>query len=406
MVCDLGASVVTAGIAVERTQAPRRPPAAAAELDPLEPAAMLETLLASPNGASRAPIYRGYDTEVRGRAVVRPGEGDAGVLAPVPEAPFGLAMSVGGIPAYGLVDPYLAGLHAAYEAMRNVVAVGAEPIALTDCLNFGNPEDPEVFSAFVAAVDGIADAARGIGRFDDAAEPIPVVSGNVSFYNESTTGRAIAPSPIVACAGRLASLADATTLRLKEAGSALIAVGERRLELGGSELVAAASDRAAGSDATSGGPLPPIDLGRERLHLYGVLELIRAGLVRSCHDIASGGLLITAVEMALGESSLPSLGLDLDLDRLAGEVGARSGWSGTATAAVLFGEAPGFVLEVASRDLESAASRLQARGVAWWSIGRVAAEPRLLVRGIDQPIDADLESLGARRATGLVNALA
>ncbi len=126
--------------------------------------ATLLELLARPNLASRELIFRGYDTDVRGRAVVRPGEGDAGVIAPVPDAPFGLAVAVGGVPAYGAVDPYGAGVHAALEAMRNVAAAGAEPIALTDCLNYGSPEDPVVFAGFVAGVEGIAAAARGIGR--------------------------------------------------------------------------------------------------------------------------------------------------------------------------------------------------------------------------------------------------
>ncbi|MGD8396915.1 MAG: AIR synthase-related protein, partial [Candidatus Eiseniibacteriota bacterium] len=417
VVCDLPASVVTAGIAYERAAAPPAPRAAApvppGAGDDLEVDGLEETLgrmLARPNLCSRAFIYRGYDGEVRGRAVVRPGEGDAGVIAPVPGAPFGLAMTVDGIPAYGQVDPYLAGAHAACEAMRNVVCAGAEPIALTDCLNYGNPEVPEVFGTFVAGVDGIADAARGIGRRHDASAPVPVVSGNVSFYNQSTKGRAVAPSPIVACAGRLRELTAATTLRIRRPGSALLLVGRRRPELGGSEIAEALWGR---RDA----PLPPLDFAGERRRLYAVLDLIESGAVLACHDIAAGGFLLALVEMLLGERATAALGARIEVDVarwLERPAGGR--WSPPAArplAATLFGEAPGYLLEIDAGRREAVREHLAGRGIAvdgpdgeaiW--CGSVTETAQLEIDLDGRRVTVALEPLAATLAGSLAAALA
>ncbi len=316
---DLAATVVTAGIRHERPAAPlAAPPGAQPEPPCADAGATLQALLARPNLCSREHIYRGYDTDVRGRAVVRPGEADAGVIAPVPGAPLGLAFAVDGTPAYGLVDPYLAAVHATLEAMRNVACVGAEPIALTDCLNYGSPEDPQVMAAFTAGVEGIAAAARGIGRRHEASEPVPVVSGNVSFYNHSAAGKAIAPSPIVACAGRLEDYSRVVTMRMKGEGSRILLIGERRPELGGSEFLRYIAD---GNGGNLGGPLPAVDLARERTQLYAVLDLIDRGWIRAAHDIAAGGLAIAVAEMLLGVAARPRIGVALELDALAPELG-------------------------------------------------------------------------------------
>ena len=423
VVCDLPASLITAGIAYDRKQqAPIKPlPATIPSGFTFDVEATLRTLLGRPNLCSRAAIYHGYDSEVRGRAVVRPGEADAGVIAPVPGADFGLAMAVDGIPAYGLLDPHLAGAHAAYEAMRNVVCVGAEPIALTDCLNYGNPEVAAVFGTFVAGVQGIADAANGIGSRGDAEDdggpvgPVPIVSGNVSFYNQSTSGSAIAPSPIVACAGRLRSLGHATTLRVKQAGSALFLFGRRRLELGGSEF----ADAVLGS---AGGPLPPLDYSVEREIMYRVLGLIEAGKVLACHDVSTGGLLLTVTEMLLGERSDPTLGATLDIhpdwwaqedphatiDALTGVDEAGTPW--IRLGATLFGEAPGFVLEVPAdaraEIIESLLIDEPAPGVEVVLLGTVTDVPRLELRAGDVTAGWDLTELAAIHCDTLAAALA
>jgi phosphoribosylformylglycinamidine synthase len=384
---DLAATAVTTGILHERAAAPLPGPASIPEAPAIEPAETLVALLGRPNLASREFIFRGYDTDVRGRAVVRPGEGDAGVIAPVAGAPFGLAVAVGGIPAYGLVDPYLAGLHAALEAMRNVAAAGASPIALTDCLNYGSPEDPDVFAAFVAGVDGIAAAARGIGLRGDGEGapgagpwPVPVVSGNVSFYNHSAAGRAIAPSPIVAAIGRLDDWSRAQTLRVKAAGSRLLLIGARRPELGGSELLLS-----LGVQGRAGGPLVPVDLPRERRALYAVLDLAARGHLRSAHDVGAGGLLVAIAEMLLGVQGRPGIGAELELAPLAPEL---------PLAPLLFGEAPGYLLEVAPEKLGGVTTLLGEREVEVWDLGSTRSEPRLRVdRGGARLLDLPLELL-------------
>ncbi len=140
--------------------------------DDLDVAAALLRVLGSPNVASREHVYRHYESEVKGNTLVRPGEADACVVAPVPGSDVGVAVAVGGNPSLGGIDAYEAGAAAVAEAVRNVAAAGAVPLAITDCLNFGNPEAPEVFHDFVEAVRGIGDAARGIG-LKDTDEPLP-----------------------------------------------------------------------------------------------------------------------------------------------------------------------------------------------------------------------------------------
>jgi phosphoribosylformylglycinamidine synthase len=392
---DLAATVVTAGIYHERPAAALPPPAPATLPAPdCDPGTTLLALLGRPNLASREFVYRGYDTDVRGRAVMRPGEGDAGVIAPVPGAPFGLAIAVDGTPAYGRVDPYLAAVHATLEAMRNVACVGAEPIALTDCLNYGSPEDPLVMAAFIAGVDGIAAAARGIGRRHEATAAVPVVSGNVSFYNHSAAGRAIAPSPIVACAGRLGDWSRAVSLRVKAPGSRLLLLGARRPELAGSELL----DHLANGNHGAAGPLVPVDFAVERRSLYAVLDLIERGWVSAAHDISAGGFAVAVAEMLLGISGPLRIGADCDVSAVGPEL---------APAALLFGEAPGFVLEVPARRSDEALAFLAARDVPSWTVGVTTVAPRFRIeqsgRGL---VDIELARLAAVHRGALAEVLA
>ena len=234
-VCDTTVEVITAGIEHRR---PQRPRPARPKPTPLPPVgdhdAFFRRMIGSPSLGSRAPILRYYDTEVQGRMVIRAGEADASVMAPVPGSPLGAALAVDGNPWFVAADPYWGSAHAVCEVLRNLVAVGARPLALTDCLNFGNPEDPEVFDEFVRSVRGLGDAARALGPEGNAGPPIPYVSGNVSFYNESATGRAIEPSPIVAGLGVLEDYAVATTSAIKRAESILVLTGPREARDGAS----------------------------------------------------------------------------------------------------------------------------------------------------------------------------
>ena len=290
---------------------------------------VLHATLAHRDVCSRAPLFRHYDAVVRGRTVIPRGEADAGVLAPIRGSQLAFALSVDGNPRIGRIDPERAAEHAVYEAVRNVVAVGAEPIGLTDCLNYGSPRDARQFGELVAGIDGLARSARALG--------LAYVSGNVSLYNAASDGHAIPASPIVACLGRLTDVSQCVTLALKEVGSRLYLVGETQRALGGSVLAALLSLRDEG--------VPAIDFERVLAEHRFLLAAARAGLLRSAHDISDGGLLVTLAEMSFGCYPAHRAPIGIELDGIAV-------WSNVGRYESLFGEWGGIVVEVAERDVD------------------------------------------------------
>src|SRR5947209_3052239 len=254
-----------------------------AEKASAHPASLLERLravLAHPDVCSRASIYRRYDGVVRGCTAIPPGYADAGVLVPIPGAPLAVATGIGGNPRYGKLDPKRAAELAVLEAVAQVTAVGATPAGLTDCLNFGDPTVPEQMGAFVAAVDGLASAARAVG--------VPFVSGNVSLYNRSSSGNHVAPSPIVGCIGTIDDVSRIVTPALKHVASSLLVVTPpaRRLRRGlGGSVVAAQ----LGIPAKS---LPEIDYDWFGLACRFVREAIAHGWASAARDISDGGALV------------------------------------------------------------------------------------------------------------------
>ena len=379
-VCDAAVPVITAGIEHRRPERPRvRRPAGKAPPAVGDHDAFFRTLIASPNLGSREPILRYYDTEVQGRMTIRGGEADAAVLAPIPGSPLGCAIAVAGNPWFVAADPYWGAAHAVYESLRNLVAVGARPVALTDCLNFGSPEDPEVFDDFVRSVRGLGDAARALGPEGREGPPIPFVSGNVSFYNETSAGRAIDPSPILAALGVLADYAVAVTSGLKRAESILVLTGERSAGLGASQALHLLT---GGKE----GPIPALDFDRERRRLYIVLDAVRGGLATACHDIAEGGLAMAGFEMALGGLASNGLGIELSIASLGSH--PRD--------AKLYGEAPGFLLEVSPERLGALLELFRGRGVDATAVGRTLPEARFrILDGESALIDADLGPLAS-----------
>lgn len=247
----------------------------------LAPDAVLPTLLRllrSPNIASRRPIYRTYDHTILTNTVLPPGAGDAAVLR-IKGHRFGLALKTDCNPRYCLLDPRLGAQHAVAEATRNVSCVGAEPLAITDCLNFGNPERPEVYFQLVEAIEGMAEACRALG--------VPVVSGNVSLYNE-TEGRSIPPTPVVGVVGRLPDVHRHAGLGFAGRGTVFL-VGPDTASLGASEYLAYCRGRVAGAP-------PPLDLDLERRVQALVREAIQRSMALAAHDCSEGGLLIALVE--------------------------------------------------------------------------------------------------------------
>ena len=246
-------------------------------------AAALEALLDSPNLGSKEWIYRQYDQLVQGNTIVGPG-GDAALVRVKREdgtpTRKGLAMAVDCNPRWCWLDPFEGTRAAVAEAARNVACTGARPLATTNCLNFGNPEKPEIMWEFAEAVRGLGDAAESLG--------VPVVSGNVSFYNE-TRGTAIFPTPTIAIVGLLDDWGRHAVAHFPRAGLDIVLLGETREELGGSEWLALRRGLEAGTP-------PRVDLEHER-RLHQVLgQGVASGVIESAHDVADGGLAVALAE--------------------------------------------------------------------------------------------------------------
>ncbi|MBV8133765.1 MAG: phosphoribosylformylglycinamidine synthase subunit PurL [Alphaproteobacteria bacterium] len=250
-------------------------------LTPRDPIRCLERLLASPPLASKRWIWEQYDHLVMGNTVKRPG-GDAAVIRVSPGGKA-LALATDCTPRYVRADPRRGGAQVVAESWRNLTAVGAEPLALTDNMNFGNPERPDIMGEFVGAVEGMREACLALDY--------PIVSGNVSLYNE-TSGNAILPTPVIGGVGLLADARHAVDLALKRDGDAVILVGATDGHVGCSLYLREIEESEAG-------PPPPVDLAAERQNGDFVRGQIRAGRVAACHDLSDGGFLVAVAEMAM-----------------------------------------------------------------------------------------------------------
>ncbi len=250
---------------------------------------VMSDLLKSPALCSRRWIWEQYDHTVMGDTVIGPG-GDA-ALVRVHGTDRALAVSADVTPRYVQADPVEGGKQAVAETYRNICAVGAAPLAVTNCLNFGNPERPEIMAQFVGALEGMAEACEVLGY--------PIVSGNVSLYNE-TDGVAIPPTPAIGGVGLLDSVGKTVRVGGAQTGDELIAIGVTRGHLGQSLYLKQTFD-------IHDGPPPPVDLEAERRNGGLVRKLIAEGIVTACHDASDGGLLVAAAEMALASGE----GLDL-----------------------------------------------------------------------------------------------
>ncbi|WP_435169307.1 phosphoribosylformylglycinamidine synthase subunit PurL [Paenibacillus glycanilyticus] len=260
----------------------------------------LEKVLASPTVASKEWVYNQYDYMVRTSTAVQPGS-DAAVVT-IRGTRKGLAMTTDCNGRYVYLDPEVGGQIAVAEAARNIVCSGAEPLAITDNLNFGSPEKPEVFWQIEKAADGMSEACRVLDT--------PVIGGNVSLYNENAKG-AIYPTPVIGMVGLVHDVDHITTQGFKKEGDVIILVGETKAELGGSELLYALNGSAAGRP-------PQIDLATEKTTLNAILTAIQGGLVASAHDLSEGGLAVALAESAIsgGIGAEVNVATDLRPDHL------------------------------------------------------------------------------------------
>ncbi len=305
-----------------------------------EPKEALKRLLASPTIASREYVYQQYDHMVRLNTLVVPGS-DAAVLR-VPGTQKALALSVDCNPRYGYLDPYAGGQIAVAEACRNVVCAGAEPVGVTNCLNFGNPENPEIMWQFQEAVRGLGDMCRFLD--------IPVVSGNVSLYNE-TKGEAIYPTPTIAVVGLLEDLSRHCTQGFKQEGHLIGLLGKTREELGGSEFQKLFWNECRGKPPALD---PKAELALQRL----CLDLIDEQWIASAHDCSEGGLAAAVAESCITGGGLFGASLDLH--------------GAVRTEALLFGESQSrIVISFSAEELKNIESLANERDVPFAVIGTV-----------------------------------
>jgi phosphoribosylformylglycinamidine synthase subunit PurL len=260
---------------------PPRPKALGDVPEPKSITEALAKLVATPDLASRRWIYEQYDSTVMADTVQRPG-GDAAIVR-IHNTDKAVALTTDVTPRYVQADPYVGGQQAVAEAWRNLTAVGATPLAITDNLNFGNPQRPETMGQFVLAVRGIGDACRALD--------FPVVSGNVSLYNE-TNGQAILPTPAIGGVGLMQDVTKHATIPFNSAGETILVIGETKGHLGQSLYLRECLGREEG-------PPPPVDLKVERRNGEFVRDLIATGRVTAVHDVSDGGLAIALAEMAM-----------------------------------------------------------------------------------------------------------
>jgi phosphoribosylformylglycinamidine synthase II len=306
-----------------------------------DPAWTLERLLSAPTIASKGWAYRQYDSTVRTNTVIGPG-GDAAVLR-VRGTNKALAVKTDCNGRYVYLDPRVGGRIAVAEAARNVACTGARPMAITNCLNFGNPTRPEVFYQLKEAVAGMGEACRALGT--------PVTGGNVSLYNENPSG-AVYPTPVIGMIGLIDDLSHITRSSFQHDGDSILLLGEMGGELGGSEYLATIHDTVIGAP-------PRCDVEAEKRTIDALLEAIRAGVVSSAHDCSDGGLAVALAECCIANPECES-GAEIDL----------SSFAGHSDRAILYGESQGRIV-VSSPAPERVLEIAGKAGIPCVQIGRV-----------------------------------
>tara|TARA_B100001989_G_C24503035_1_gene446023 strand:+ start:1 stop:852 length:852 start_codon:yes stop_codon:yes gene_type:complete len=269
---------------------------------------------------------------------------------------------------YGFSDPYTCGASAVAESVRNLISVGANPIALTDCLNYGNPEKGSVFFDFEQGVQGIADAAT---KLSFNSEPIPIISGNVSFYNESKSGNAVIPSPVVCAVGKLDNIEAVKTAQFFEKNLTIICIGKRYSEFASTQCEPFINQ----TDLVT----PQVRFDDEKVQNKAILELYNHNLIDSCHDISTGGAWLSLVEMVLGERAQPRVGVELNYHH-SDDLFTQ-----------LFSENGGFICAVKNR--EQVQKILEQHNVYYTTIGQTIEQKVVKITAKHCSIVIDLQEL-------------
>ena len=344
---------------------------------------ILFDLLSHENISSREPVFEQYDKQVQGRIKLETGYADAGVLAPFNSKEYpeeirntGIALSTDHNPLYGLIDPYWCGVNATVEAMRNVAAVGATPHALSDCLCFGNPENPSQMWEFTESVRGVKETCNTITLKHSPSDPTPIIAGNVSFYNESKNG-AIPPSPIISCLGLLVDVNKAITMNFQKNNSLIIMVGERKDECGGSAYYNLYGEL--------GKNIPRPDLDEVKKQIFAVTDSIDKEIILSCHDISDGGLALALSEMTFHNN----IGCDVNIS---GRVSDNK---------MLFSETGGFILEVRTDRFNQLQSVFSAFEIELFKIGTTGGT-KIIINNL---VNIDVDKAKDKWLNGLRNKL-
>ena len=375
VVADLPVDPLTEG--APRYERPMKPHPALPALHAFDPrtlpepgdlGAVLLELLGRPTIASKEWIYDQYDHMVRLVGAVRPG-GDAAVVrlatGEAAHAKKGLALSVGANGRWCYLDPHLGAMHAVAECARNISCVGGTPIAVTDCLNFGNPEKPEIMWQLAEAVRGLSEACLALGT--------PVVSGNVSLYNE-TEGQGIFPTPTIGMVGLVEPVEKTCGAAFRQAGDLIALVGELKGEVGGSEYLAAVHEKEAGRP-------PALDLAREKAVQAVVRQAVKEGLLSSAHDCSDGGLAVALAESCMMPSPPPG--------------GGAPGWLGAAVRIpfplrkdfILFGEdASRIVVSLPPASWDALEALARAAGVPLIRLGAVGGDQLEIQGALSVPV--------------------
>jgi phosphoribosylformylglycinamidine synthase subunit PurL len=352
-VCDLPVSAITTEVKAHRYGTPRT-----ITRDAIVPEGRLPkedifaTFLALPNICSKRYVYRHFDNAVRGDTVRYPGESDSVIITPIPGCYAGVTASMDSN-LYGNCDPYVSGAYAVAEAVRNVVASGARPLCVTDCLNYGNPEKPSVFFDFEEGVKGIADGANALSFIP--GENLPVISGNVSFYNESKSGSAVVPSPVIVVIGKLEDYRKAIPMHLRDAGLNLILIGKRYAEFGATQIQHMYDDL--------NHVAPQVRFDEEAAANKAIYDA--QSHITACHDISMGGAWVTLTDMILGERGKISVGLSL-------ETMTSDDWLPT-----LFSENGGYIIAVTDSERSAVTTILNTHNVWHQDIGKTTESPNI-----------------------------
>jgi phosphoribosylformylglycinamidine synthase subunit PurL len=330
----------------------------------------LRLLLSSQNICSKRWVYEQYDSMVRTNTVVLPGS-DAAVIR-VKETRRAIALCHDGNGKFVAIDPRMGAKLAVAEAARNVACVGARPIAVTNCLNFASPERPEVMWSFSEVIDGMAEACR--------AFETPVVSGNVSLYNE-TDGKGILPTPVIGMVGLIEDSRKIVTQGFKNAGDVIAVLGETRDDLAASEYAQSVLGLST-HKLIEQGAVPNVDLDQERRLHETLLQLVDECLLNSAHDCSDGGLAVTIAECCFSSLGRNSIGAEVDIK--AGDL---------STAAVLFGETPSRILISFTPDKLDRVREIAEQSLPFATIGSVNGKTLKVTIGGETCIDAAIEEL-------------